>query len=377
MVSYGLWVRYGGEDVSDEQIAFAAEHYSVAILQPREVEVATKLKRLNPSMTVLCYKCLSSTRSYETEASLTSGVTYAEAEEAEHAGGKPWFARRLSGEMIEWEGYPGHFQMNVWNPAYRKRWVQNVVAELKDSPFDGVMADNDYHGDYYGLNLPIRGAREMKTIRKGIDRLVREAGKALNREGKILVPNIAESRCDPGKWNRHSAYGGGFEEVFLGWGVHDYLDVNSAMAQAHQMMNPGPTVKLGGAHGNTRSVPRLSLLRASTDGTAQHPNFLAALAAFWIFGAGEWTALAGTDHDEHNDTPWREELSWDLGQPCGNYFAENGALVRKFTGGWVAVNVTDHPSGELKIPAGMRNGRGESDSTVVLGAHEGAVYRKA
>ena len=54
--SRGLWVRYGGEPVTEEHIKFAAEHYSVALLQPRQTYAAARLKELNPAMTVLCYK---------------------------------------------------------------------------------------------------------------------------------------------------------------------------------------------------------------------------------------------------------------------------------------------------------------------------------
>lgn len=376
MASFGLWVRYGGEEISEEQVIFAAQHYSVAILQPREVESARRLKELNPSMTVLCYKCLSSSRSYESGQILTSGIGFAEAEKAEQAG-QTWFARRSSGEPIEWDSYPGHFQMQVWDPRYRKRWVKNVVAELENSPFDGVMADNDFFGDYYGLNLPIRGARQLKTLRKGIDRIIRDAGKALNSRGKILVPNLAEARCDSGKWKRHSAYGGGFEEVFLGWGANEFLDVTSTMAQAHQMMGKQAPVKLTQPDGSTIKQPRLTLLRASTDGHEDHPNFLAALAAFWVLGGGEWTALAGTGHDAHNGTPWKSELAWDLGKPLGDFYEEKGALVRRFSGGWAAVNITGHATGKLRVPAGLESADGKAPLGLKLPPHQGVVFRKA
>ena len=43
----------------------------------------------------------------------------------------------------------------------------------------------------------------MTTIREGLDRLVASAGAEPNGIGKILVPNIAESRLRWGKWERH------------------------------------------------------------------------------------------------------------------------------------------------------------------------------
>lgn len=372
--SRGLWVRYGGEPVPEEHIKFAAEHYSVALLQPRQTYAAARLKELNPAMTVLCYKCLSSTRSYETEGPYTSGVSYAEAEQVEQSG-EQWFARRSNGELIEWTGYPGHYQMQVWSPSYRWHWVRNVTTELAGSPFDGVMADNDIHGDYYGLNLPIQGARNVKKFHRGLDRLVKDAGRALNAGGKILVPNIAESREAPGKWERHSAYGGGFEEVFLGWSATDFLDQPSALAQMKQMMGNHHPVSLGQVPEMGVRSPRLTLLRASTDGQDDHPNFLAALAAFWVFGAGHWSALSAGGHDAHNGTPWREELAWDLGAPQGDAVMSKGAWVRRFSQGWAAINLGPKKSGTLTLPPDLVSATGPAPSTLVLPAHGGAIFR--
>ncbi len=84
----------------------------------------------------------------------------------------------------------------------------DVADEIEESPWDGVMADNDIFDDYYGLKPPIEGGRTLGEIRNAIDRLIDGAGSRLNKMGRILVPNIAESRRDPGRWARHSAYGG-------------------------------------------------------------------------------------------------------------------------------------------------------------------------
>lgn len=352
-VGRGLWVRYGGEPISRQQIEFAAQHYAVALVQPREREAARQLKKLNPDIIVLAYKCLSSTRVYEKEAPYTSGVSPKEAEENQ------WFARRLNGDRIEWKGYWGHYQMKVWDPSYRGRWVHNVVKEIADSPFDGVMADNDIYGDYYNLNFPIEGADGIKVIHRSLDALIAEAGKALNERGKILVPNIAESRRDKGKWERHSAYGGGFEEVFLGWGPQEYLDAHSSIAQIKQMapsLLPSPSLEVDLQRflkGNEKDK-KLTLLRTATDGDLQHPNFLMGLAAFWIFGGGEWSALTGGAHDAHNDTPWVEELSWDLGKPTGPIEGDQGIYSRSFENGWAAVNLTDETSQMMNYPGGIQ-----------------------
>ncbi|MDO4252219.1 MAG: putative glycoside hydrolase [Rothia sp. (in: high G+C Gram-positive bacteria)] len=367
LTTRGLWVRYGGQSVTPEELEFAAKHYSVAMLQPWEEEAARRLKELNPELTILCYKCLSSVRSYEPGPVYSSGLSFVEAEGL-LSQGIDLFAHRLDGQRIEWNGYPGHWQMKVWESQYRDRWVANVINEVDQSPFDGVMADNDIQGDYYGLDLPIQEARNMAVIHQGLEELVHQAGRELNARGKLLVPNIAESRVNPGKWERHSAYGGGFEEVFLGWGEAEYLDKGAAIGQMNEMAGQLPEVEVGG---NNRQ--RLTLLRASTDGANEHPNFMAGLAGMWLYGGGRWSALSAGAHDEHNDTPWIPELAWDLGRPLEDPAEHYGVLARRFSNGWVALNLTDQESGTVPVPFGMVDRFGRELRDVILPAHQGIV----
>jgi hypothetical protein len=352
----GAWIRYGNPITAD-QIAFAVEHYRTAILQPWELKAATELKVRRPDMTVLCYKCLSSTRSYESGPTYSSGVSYREAEED----GGTWFAARLDGTRIEWHGYPGHWQMNVWDPRYRARWVQNVVAELTGSPFDGVMADNDVFGDYYRLRPPIQGASSMTDIRNGLDRLVQAAGEGLNRAGKLLVPNIAESRRQPGRWAAHAAYGGGFEEVWLGFGPARLFDPRTAEAQLQQAIGPG-----------------LSILRVPTDGDDNHPNFRYGLAAFWIFGEGRGS-FSATAHDDYSRTQHIPELDWALGLPLERPNRHGHVWSREFTHGWAAVNFNNdgRRRRRIRVPAGMSDILGNPAPThVVLTPQHGVIYRR-
>jgi len=349
----GAWIRYGWP-ISAEQIDFAAEHYRAAILQPWELEAAAELKRRRPDMTVLCYKCLSSTRSYEPGPLYSSGVSYSEAPD-------DWFAQRLNGGRIQWARYEGHWQMTVWSPEYRNRWVRNVVAELTDSPFDGVMADNDVFDDYYGLDLPIRDARSMTDFRDGVGELVHTAGRALNDVGKILVPNIAESRREPGRWARHAAYGGGFEEVWLGFSPVDLFDPETTESQLPQADGPG-----------------LSILRVPTDGNDEHPNFEYGLAAFWIFGAGRG-AYSATGHDDYSRTQHVAQLDWDLGEPLDEPVRRGHTWWREFTHGWAAVNFNSdrRRRRRVRVPRGMVDVQGDPvGPRLVLHPRRGVVLRR-
>lgn len=356
--SHAAWIRYG-RALDDRQIEFAIDHYAVAILQPWETEAVARLKAARPDMTVLAYKCLSSTRSYESGPTFTSGVDHEEAEEA----GEHWFAHRPDGARVEWRGYPGHWQMATWDPDYRQRWCDNVADELEGSLWDGVMADNDVFDDYYGLCPPLDGGREMADLRAALDAFVPEVGQRLRSIDKILVPNIAESRRDPGRWARHAAYGGGFEEVYLAWGPDDYLDPRTAAAQAAQAAGPG-----------------LTILRTASDGTDGHPNVVYGLAAFWIFGGGLGGAYAATAHDGYDGTPFVPEQAWDLGEPVDDPRQRGNGWWREFTGGWAAVNFNDKPRRRITVdvPPGLTGRDGEpAPAQVTLAPHRGVVYRRS
>jgi hypothetical protein len=353
----GAWIRYG-DPVTEDQIAFAAGHYRVAILQPWETDTLAQLKAAAPDMTVLQYKCLSSTRSYEQGPVFSSGVDFEEAEEA----GEHWFAHRLDGSRIGWTHYAGHWQMAVWEPEYQERWCDNVADDLEDTLWDGVMADNDVFDDYYGLRPPLEGDRAMADIRAALDGLVAQAGQRLNRMDKILVPNIAESRRETGRWARHAAFGGGFEEVFLAWGPEDYLDPVAAVAQAQQIAGPG-----------------LTIFRTASDGTPGHRNFTYGLAAFWVFGGASGGAFTATAHDSYSVTPFIPQLAWDLGRPLEDPRQRGNGWSREFDGGWAAVNLNNRRRRQIAYepPPGLMGPDGKpSPRRLVLQPHEGVVLRR-
>ena len=382
---FGAWVRYGGKPITQQQLDFAVKNYSVAILQPWELEAARYLKKHAPQMVVLAYKCLSSTRSYEPGPIYSSGLSFAQAVSLANSG-KDFFAYRLNGDRIEWKGYPKHYQMQVWNPGYRWYWVDSVVREMRDSPFDGVMGDNDVENDYYGLNLPIQGAPSMTTIREGLDRLVASAGAELNGIGKILVPNIAESRLRWGKWERHSAYGGGFEEVWLGWGPNDYLASPYAVMQGRDIARgSGGDVSLGvyltGLKRGASTQKKVTILRTPLSDrksplTGTDENFLYGLAGFWVFGGGNFTGISATHHDAYDEIPHAPELTFDLGDAAGGIVVQGTVQTRTFTRGWAALN-TGSKDVTVKVPSHLVDAANRPvPSSFTLRAHQGVVYRR-
>ena len=300
---------------------------------------------------------------------------------------KDFFAHRLNGYSIEWKGYPNHFQMQVWNADYRWQWVDAVVREMRNSPFDGVMADNDVENDYYDLNLPIQGVESMTKIREHLDFLIAYAGIELNKIGKILVPNIAESRLRYGKWERHSAYGGGFEEVWLGWGPNDYLSSPYAVMQGREIANGSAgDVNLGATFAglggrSAASQKKVTILRTPLSDrkapiTGTDENFLYGLAGFWVFGGGAFTGISATHHDAYDEIPHAPELSYDLGDPVGGIIAQKTAQTRAFTRGWAALN-TGSKDVTVKVPSNLVDAANRPvPSSFTLRAHQGVVYRR-
>ena len=307
-------------------------------------------------MVVLCYKCLSSTRSFEFEGSfLTSGVSFTEAARE----GESWFAhRRRTGDRIEWQGYPGHWQMAIWNPEYRRRWVDNVVREVTAEPWDGVFADNDVFGDYYGL-FPLAEVHDVSELRDALDALVRDAGEALNGSDRLLVPNIAESRREYGRWARHAQYGGGFEEHWLGWQPHIHFDQKTCLQQAAELHGPG-----------------IGVVRVNAAGDTVDRSFRYCVAAFWALGAGRGWACTATAPDDYEGLPYRPEQSWDLGEPLGRRRRRRGGLAQRFSAGWAAVNVGTAGSVTFRVPDdGFVDAEGDpAPRKVTLQPKDGCVF---
>ena len=375
----GAWIRYG-ERLADGEIAFAAAHYRTAILQPWETEAAARLKDLRDDMVILAYRCLSSARDFEPAHRRASGLGFAEAQR------RGWLARRASGRTLEWSTYPGHYQMRVWDEAYRRRWIEQVLEATAGTPFDGIMADNDVFDDYYGLDLrslapdDAAAPHDLAGLRAALGDFVDDVGRSLTDEGLLLVPNIAEARREAGRWERHAAWGGGFDECWLGWGDKALFDEETALAQAPQLDGPG-----------------LCIVRTPSGGVG--PRFdrsasaLYGLAAFWVFGGGpdhiddsagdsESAGLAGsagsaearsraagalplprgaalrtyaaTGADDYSRTPWFPALDADLGTPLGEASKEDGVWRRDFEGGVAAVVLGEGRGGTVRLPAGLR-----------------------
>ena len=358
----GLW--YGiGDTPTPEEIELAAERYQVVVLNAWETDTLHRLHTLNPDTTVLVYKDLSSTRSYpgavtgDTDADhIPTGIGYYTAQR-DHP---EWFALDTHGDRIEWDGYPQHWQMTVWNPDYQRAWAAAVTDEAVRAGWDGVFADNDFaHLDFYSSAL-LAGTTTPdatdQTIRDGLDDLVTTAGTHLAAADKLLVPNISEARLFPGRWQSHARYGGAMEEYFAyfpGQILTDQGGTSSWTAQTSQPATPGGLALL---------VTRSSNLQVQ--------RYAFASAAIRSGGRTCWTAPTTEDYSQpewsiYQDVPFGAATGPAMREPFG-------AWTRSFDNGWMAVN----PTGTalfLEPPAGLRLLDGTPVDSVTLQAGDAVL----
>lgn len=211
----GWW--YGiGKTPTATDINNAAKRYAVVVLNAWETAAMRKIKALNPSVKVLVYKCLSSTRSYSGAVDNGKDAEYLPAGLGYVASRPEWFAVDTAGKRIEWDGYPGHWQMAVWDPAYQQAWIAAVGAEVTREGWDGVLADNDMNSLRWYSPLLFKGTTSASVtdlkLRDGLAVLLGRARQALADAGKLFIPNISESHVRPGRWTAHCGAVGGMEE---------------------------------------------------------------------------------------------------------------------------------------------------------------------
>ncbi|TCK20895.1 putative glycoside hydrolase family 15 protein [Pseudonocardia endophytica] len=338
-VTCGMWLALGAEP-TDAQLVDAARRYPVVVLNAWEVAAQKRLRQLNPAVTVLVYKDLSSTRSYPAarDGLMPSGV--------DPAANPDWFATDTSGQRIEWRPFPQHWQMTVWDTGYQRAWADDVSAETVRNGWDGVFADNDIADLSFYSNAVLAGTSGVdetnRRIRDGLDRLVTTAGTELEARGKLLVPNLSEARLFPGRWTEHSRFGGAMEENFAQYGDDGSL-ITWQGDQWDEMLR-GAT---DGKH--------LTLLVTKTgddrsrDGAAERAGFAGAALL-----SGDRTCWTASPTGDYSQPGWSGYQSLSLGAATGPARRDDdGVWTREFANGWVALNPTT-TSATVTPPTGMR-----------------------
>ncbi len=355
------WWYAIGDRPTPEEVDAAAARYGVVVLNPWETWARDRIEAQDPSVVVLVYKDLSSTRSHHTGPLPPAGVAHADADPS-------WFAVDGAGERIEWDPYPGHWQMAVWEPAYQQRWVEAVVEEVVAGGWDGVLADNDLATlRWYDAALLAGTSTAAETdarLREGLDALVARAGEALNARGRLLVPNVSDARLSEGRWAAHAAYGGAMEENLAHWGT----DADDGF-----LWDWGPTGWVTQTDQLAGAGLSLSVTRAAA---GDHRSLLYGYASVLVRGDEQdlWTSST-TPLGDYTRPEHLPEAGLLLGSPSADAVRlPSGAWTRTFTAGWATVNPTQ-ATVTLPPPPGAVDADGRRVRTVTLPPTSGTVLR--
>ncbi|HET6705640.1 putative glycoside hydrolase family 15 protein [Amycolatopsis sp.] len=325
---------YGiGQPPTSREIELAAKRYQVVVFNADQGAAMRRLRQLNPRVKVLVYKDLSSTRNYpgavdggQDAAFLPSGIGYVAAQEHH----PDWFALDVKGRRIEWQGYPKHWQMAVWNPDYQQAWTDAVVAEVKREGWDGVLADNDFNSlSHYSPAVLAGTANVAETDRKlrdGLDAFLAKAGDALTNSDKVLVPNVSETHLVPGRWTAHSRFGGAMEENF---GFRENGGTGGLLTfRGNEFQELRAQAALGESW--------LLLVTRTRNAREERSGYASAALL-----AGPHTCWTRATTNDYRDPEWSTLQDSGLGEAVDAASRlPNGVWTRTFTHGWVAVNTT-------------------------------------
>jgi hypothetical protein len=361
---------YGiGEPPTQGELALAARRYNVVVLNATETEAMRTLRQLNPKIKVLVYKDLSSTRNYPGAVNgnadatwLPSGIGYFAAQNSH----PDWFALDTAGKRIEWNGYPKHWQMTVWTPAYQQAWTAAVTAEVTREGWDGVLADNDFNTlKHYSPAILAGTANAEATdrlLRDGLDAFLTMAGESLQKAGKIFVPNVSETRLIPGRWTAHSRFGGAMEENF---GFRDESGSGELLTfQGNEFNELRAQAALGESW--------LLLLTRTRDAREERAGYASAALL-----AGPHTCWTPATTSTYLNPEWSKLQEAGLGEAVDAATRQStGVWTRQFTNGWVAVNPTA-ATVQVTAPEGHVDLTGTKVAQVELAAADGAVLVKS
>ncbi|MGI5505544.1 putative glycoside hydrolase [Lentzea sp. CA-135723] len=344
-----------------------AQRRSYVVLNAWEKDLAAKFKAANPEIRTFVYKDLSSTRAYACEngvddADLPTGVGYCAADPS-------WFLTDASGDRFEYDGYEGHWQMDVGNAEYQNAWADNVVKSSSGA-FDGVFMDNalfacdTYHDGVCPAKYPTDS-----SMRDAYRSMLANTRQKFVDAGLLTVANMSNARLHEGAWDSYVEHlDGGFDEWWLTFGDSDLLSEYE--------------------QGWSRQVEQITANEAKGKITWVQPHHSGAEQPFryafasYLLAKGEHAAISEIQHTDRYDNPslWRTEYDWDLGDPLGEHFeVARNVHQRDFECGTVIVNANRTGSAPItvRLAATQLNEHNAPVTFVALPGTTGTVLRKA
>jgi Hypothetical glycosyl hydrolase family 15 len=311
----------------------------------------------------LVYKDMSSTRSWSCGGPISGGLDYC-AVDRDHPA---WFTTDQNGARLQWDGYPGVWQMDVGDPGYQDAWADAVIADARANGWDGVVIDNanvDTEAYLHGRTLreyPTAASYQAAT-RSFLARVCPRVIAA----GLLCLPNIQANpaKADAALWADWTQFtSGGVREYWMKWGG----DTTGAFGDGgwDDLQAVAETVQRAGKIFLPVTYAPLSDVRSIRWGRA---NFLLT----WDGGP---SAFVFAPTPEAQD-PWSPEWTAEIGTPTGPRALVGGVWRREFTGGTVLVNRTSAPV-EVDLGAAYALADGTSGTHVRLDGLSGLVLARA
>jgi hypothetical protein len=324
-------------------LELTAERHDYVILQPWQTDELKRIKAADPSTKVLCHENLAGAKASSDSGHFSTGVSYQEADAAH----PEWFLRDASGERITFMGYSDLHAMDIGNPAYQRRWADNVVRELVADGWDGVLLDNvDTTMRHDFASYPTKYPTDAEW-RAAMESALAHIGPRIEAAGKLAIPNFGGWGGNPevGRdWLRYVS--GGMDEMFLKWGN----TAGEGYADEYRWSDQLASLRYAQAQGKDFLAVTHS---TATDAEAARYGY----ATMLLGGEGRASFMLAADYTHET---WFPEYDYDLGAPLGPESADPDGLHRRvFTNGIVVVNPTDEPlSANLN---GTYSGSGATD----------------
>ncbi|WP_157528433.1 putative glycoside hydrolase [Nocardia sp. NRRL S-836] len=361
-----FWLHMNSSPVSDEMIAAEARRRPYVVLNAWEGDLAARLKKANPKIQTFVYKDLSSTRSYACEGGvddtdLPTGVGYCAADPS-------WFLLDPNGHRFEYDGYRGHWQMDVGNVAYQNAWADNVVASSR-GVFDGVFMDNALFAcDTYHDGVCPAAYPTDESMRDAYRSMLSGTRRKFVDAGLKTVANLSNARLHDGAWDSYTEHlDGGFDEWWLTFGDHDLL---SEYPQGFRRQLAEITAN--------EAKGKITWVQPHHSGAEQ--PFRYAFASYLLAAGGHAAISEIAETDRYDDaSPWRAEYDWDLGEPLGAYRAvASNVFQRDFACGTAIVNAnrTGSAAVTVRLDGAFVDEKGASVRSVALPGTTGSVLRK-
>ncbi len=229
--------------------AAIARQDDIVVLNSWDFRLIPVLKQANPKVQVWVYKDLSGIRSDDCTTTngqcgscppgitdsrfLSSGMGYCWVRR-NHPG---WLLRSAAtGQPFQFRGFPSIWETDYGNQAYQRQWITNVLADVRQHHWDGVLMDNALTiANAYGVAAKYPSDAAVQT---GTYSALRDIGPALRRAGAPSVANVGFAQTFPGLWNRWLGPVDGLEQEFylsgsaqpsvVGSGWQSYQDQISA-----------------------------------------------------------------------------------------------------------------------------------------------------